>query len=84
VSARGFVTRAIVELDPLSGFSCGVPALDLFFTGHALTNERREFSKTFVLAAPDGVRIPATHVRAPGDGERLAPVMTRERLARLR
>jgi hypothetical protein len=51
---------------------------------HALTNERREFSKTFVLAAPDGVRIPATHVRAPGDGERLAPVMTRERLARLR
>jgi GNAT superfamily N-acetyltransferase len=52
--AWGFATRAIVDEDRASSFSCGRPELDDFFARHALANDRRGFGRVFVLGSPDG------------------------------
>jgi GNAT superfamily N-acetyltransferase len=53
LSIKGFATRAILDDDPKSSFTCGQPKLDDFFLRHALENDRRGIGKTFVLGAPD-------------------------------
>ena len=43
------LTRPITEEDARSGFTCGEPALDAFFSRHAVGNDRQGIGTTFVL-----------------------------------
>ena len=67
-----FATRAIVDEDPASSFSCGRPELDDFFARHALANDRRGFGRVFVLGSPDGSppRVRGFYTPSMGDMER--------------
>jgi len=58
-----FTTEPIAEADPGSGFACGEPALDAFFSRHALPNDRRGLGRTFVLR------------RSPDDHAGLPPIL---------
>jgi len=54
VSDSSFITEPIGDADPVTGFRCGVEALDDFFAKHALQNDRRGLGKTFVLRSSTG------------------------------
>lgn len=51
-------TVPVSEADAGSGFRSGVPALDSYFTRHAVENDRRGIGKTFVLKSEEGAKEP--------------------------